>query len=77
MVQFAAQRRFDLKIMDMNWVTQAYDKWIQGEDVNFEQSVEIHLLPPLYGLHICLTNIPSRISFQLLTLISRGGTKVH
>jgi hypothetical protein len=24
--------------MDMNWVKEAYDKWIQGEDVNFEEA---------------------------------------
>src|SRR5271156_44034 len=52
--------------MDLNWVKEAYDKWIQGEDVNFEQSVDFHLLPALYGLHICLTNISARMPCQFL-----------
>jgi hypothetical protein len=36
-VQYASQNRFDLKIMDVSWVNAAYDKWIQGEDVDFEE----------------------------------------
>jgi DNA replication regulator DPB11 len=35
--QYAAQNRFDLKIMDLNWINEAYEKWIQGEDVNLEE----------------------------------------
>jgi hypothetical protein len=36
-IQFAARNRFDLKIMDLKWIEAAYEKWIQGEDVNFEE----------------------------------------
>lgn len=35
--QFAAQNRFDLKIMDLKWIEEAYQKWIQGEDIDFEE----------------------------------------
>jgi DNA replication regulator DPB11 len=34
--QYAAQNRFDLKIMDLNWVKDAFEKWVEGEDVNFD-----------------------------------------
>ena len=63
--------------MDLDWVKEAYDKWIQGEDVNFDKTVDAHILPPLYGLQICLTNISSRIFHRFLKLKNRGGTKVH
>jgi hypothetical protein len=23
--------------MDLNWIKNAYDKWIQGEDLNFQE----------------------------------------
>jgi DNA replication regulator DPB11 len=35
--KFAAQNRFDLKIMDLNWIKDAYEKWIQGEDVDLPE----------------------------------------
>jgi len=38
--QYAAQNRLDLKIMDVNWVKDAFNKWIQGEDVNLDK---VHL----------------------------------
>jgi len=38
-MKYVARNRFDLKIMDLNWIKEAHEKWIHGEDIDFEEVV--------------------------------------
>ncbi|KAJ3786508.1 hypothetical protein GGU10DRAFT_310805 [Lentinula aff. detonsa] len=45
-------------ILQPSWITESYNIWLHGDDVDFKQSIKRHRLPIFSGVVICVSGIP-------------------
>ncbi|KAJ3847109.1 hypothetical protein EV368DRAFT_51751 [Lentinula lateritia] len=67
-----------IPILQPSWITESYDIWLHGDDVDFRQSVKRHRLPIFTGVVLCVSGIPDvfrRTEISKLVM-SQGGTYV-
>ncbi|KAF9525812.1 hypothetical protein CPB83DRAFT_858926 [Crepidotus variabilis] len=46
-----------IPIMQASWITESYDIWLRGDDVDMAESIETHRLPIFSGVIICPSGI--------------------
>ncbi|XP_006458959.1 hypothetical protein AGABI2DRAFT_183783, partial [Agaricus bisporus var. bisporus H97] len=67
-----------IPIMKPSWVTDNYDIWLRGDDVDFEESMAAHCLPIFSGIMLCLsgiTDMERRVKINKL-VTKHGGVYV-
>ncbi|KAJ3711206.1 hypothetical protein C8R42DRAFT_689819 [Lentinula raphanica] len=67
-----------IPILQPSWITESYNVWLHGDDVDFDQSVKKHRLPIFSGLVICVSGIPdvARRTEISKIVMREGGTYV-
>ncbi|KAH8118085.1 hypothetical protein DFH11DRAFT_1851073 [Phellopilus nigrolimitatus] len=67
-----------IPVMQPSWINDSYAKWLSGESVGVESSVDAHRLPTFKSIHLCLTafdDVQKRKQIRKL-LEKNGGTYV-
>ncbi|KAJ3888782.1 hypothetical protein GG344DRAFT_52945 [Lentinula edodes] len=67
-----------IPILQPSWITESYDIWLHGDDVDFRQSVQRHRLPIFTGVVLCVSGIPDVVRRTEISklVMSQGGTYV-
>ncbi|KAJ4496321.1 hypothetical protein C8J55DRAFT_484199 [Lentinula edodes] len=67
-----------IPILQPSWITESYDIWLHGDDVDFRQSVKRHRLPIFTGVVLCVSGIPDVVRRTEISklVMSQGGTYV-
>ncbi|KAF8604138.1 hypothetical protein BDV93DRAFT_555779 [Ceratobasidium sp. AG-I] len=49
--------KLGIPVLTSEWITDTHTRWLAGVDIDPEESISEHLLPPLKGVVICVTRL--------------------
>ncbi|TFY52675.1 hypothetical protein EVJ58_g9881 [Rhodofomes roseus] len=65
-----------IPIMRSSWITESFDVWLKGDDVNLHASIERHRLPVFTGVVLCLSGIDDvERRTEINRLVTKNGGK--
>ncbi|KAJ3556973.1 hypothetical protein NM688_g1730 [Phlebia brevispora] len=65
---------YKIPIMHPSWISESYDVWLRGDDVDFEESVKAHRLPTFCGVVLCISGIEDEATrVKIHKLVTQEG----
>ncbi|QRV75358.1 PTCB-BRCT domain protein [Ceratobasidium sp. AG-Ba] len=59
--------KLGVPVLTSDWILDAHTKWLAGMDIDLEECIGEHLLPPLKGIVICTTRLTNDDDRQRIT----------
>ncbi|ELU40634.1 PTCB-BRCT domain-containing protein [Rhizoctonia solani AG-1 IA] len=60
-----------IPVCTSEWIIEVHRRWLAGDDIDTEESITKHLLPPLKGVIVCVTRLDDENARQRLGKSSR------
>ncbi|KAJ1307788.1 hypothetical protein OPQ81_001874 [Rhizoctonia solani] len=60
-----------IPVCTSDWINETHKRWLAGDDIDPEESVSAHLLPPLKGVVVCVTRLEDDTARDRLNKSSR------
>ncbi|KAH7341527.1 hypothetical protein B0J17DRAFT_714695 [Rhizoctonia solani] len=61
----------EIPVCTSDWIIETHKRWLAGDDIDPEESVSGHLLPPLKGVVVCITQLEDDDARERLNKSSR------